>query len=113
MKTQDFLNQLKWILLAGGSLFFFIRAIGLAVTGGDCFGTINPVFSWFLLLLEIMVSGTAATAGILGLVQWIRYKRQNSKFTNKALQKVILFAGIIAYTTHLIRVAIWIILCVI
>ena len=69
MKTQVLLSRIKWILLSGGALFFCIRAIGLASSGGDCFGTIYPLPSWILLISEILISGTAAIAGVIGLIQ--------------------------------------------
>jgi hypothetical protein len=113
MNTQNLLNQLKWILLAGGSLFFFIRAVSLAATGGDHFGAINPIGSWFLLLSEILISGTAGGSGIIGLIQLVKNRYYNSFKIKMNLQKIILFAGITAYIIHLIRVAIWINICII
>jgi len=54
LKNSNFdlyLNRFKWILLGGGPIFFLIRALQLASTGGDSFGKINPIFSWFLYIL--------------------------------------------------------------
>ena len=113
MKTQVLLRRIKWILLSGGALFFCIRAIGLASSGGDCFGTIYPLPSWILLISEILISGTAAIAGIIGLIQWLMLKKQDIEISNKGLRRVIVFTGITAYLIHLIRVAIWISFCVI
>jgi hypothetical protein len=113
MKTQVLLSRIKWILLAGGPIFFCIRAIGLASSGGDCFGTINPLPSWVLLISEIMISGTAAIAGVIGLIQWFMFKKQDIEKSNKDLRKVIVFTGITAYLIHFIRVAFWISFCVI
>jgi len=108
-----YLNRLKWFLIEGGPIFFFIRAIYLASTGGDCFGTINPYFSWFLLLLEVFISGTAGIAGITGLILWIKGINEMLILRKLNLRKFILFVGVITYIIHFVRVAIWIILCVI
>ncbi len=113
MNTQVLLSRIKWILLSGGALFFCIRAIGLASSGGDCFGTINPLLSWILLISEILISGTAAIAGVIGLIQWLMFKKQDIEISDKVLRKVIVFTGITAYIIHFIRVAIWILFCVI
>lgn len=113
MNTQVLLSRIKWILLSGGALFFCIRAIGLASSGGDCFGTINPLLSWILLISEILISGTAAIAGVIGLIQWLMFKKQDIEISDKGLRKVIVFTGITAYIIHCIRVAIWILFCVI
>ena len=88
MKTQVLLSRIKWILLAGGPIFFCIRAIGLASSGGDCFGTIYPLPSWILLISEILISGTAAIAGIIGLIQWLMLKKQDIEISNKGLRRV-------------------------
>ncbi|MFX1306616.1 MAG: flavodoxin family protein [Promethearchaeota archaeon] len=108
-----FLNRIKWILLAGGPLFFFIRALYMASTGGDCFGTINPLFSWFLLLSEITISGIAGFSGIFGLLLRIKGEKQRIITKKVYLHRIILFAGFLSYIIHFIRVAIWISLCVI
>jgi len=108
-----YINRLKWILLGGGPIFFFIRAIYLASTGGDCFGTINPIFSWFLLLLEISLSATVGISGISGLILWMKTENQRETLKTLNLSKVVLFGGISTYIVHFIRVAIWISLCVI
>jgi len=113
MNTQVLLSRIKWILLSGGALFFCIRAIGLASSGGDCFGTINPLLSWILLISEILISGTAAIAGVIGFIQWLMFKKQDIEISDKGLRKVIVFTGITAYIIHCIRVAIWILFCVI
>ncbi|MFX1500581.1 MAG: flavodoxin domain-containing protein [Promethearchaeota archaeon] len=111
-RTNLYLNRLKWILLGGGPIFFFTRALYLAGTGGDCFGTINPIFSWLLLLMEISLSGTVGIVGILGLVLWKREKNQGKTLKSLKLRKIVLFGGITTYIVHFIRVAIWISLCV-
>jgi len=105
-------NRLKWLLLGGGPLFFFIRAINLASIGGDCFGTINPIASWILLFLEMTISGIT---GARGLTLWLKgpITDRNHKFSRLLSWKVFLLAVIGTYTIHLTRVAIWIILCVI
>ena len=108
-----YFNRLKWILLGGGPIFFFVRAIYLANTGGDCFGTINPIFSWFLLLLEIVLSGTTGSAGIASLILWKRVENQTTILRKLNMRKIVLFTGSTTYIVHFIRVAIWIILCVI
>jgi flavodoxin len=106
-------NRLKWILLGGGPIFFFVRAIYLASTGGDCFGTINPIFSWILLLLEISLSGIAGSTGIAGLISWIKAKNQIISHNKSYLSKIVFCVGITTYIVHFIRVAIWLMLCVI
>jgi hypothetical protein len=105
--VKPFLNQFKWVLLGGGPIFFLVRAIYLACTGGDTFSTINPVFSWFLLFSEISLSGIAGSVGIIGLISWRRYLNQMELKYKKNLKKIILFAGINTYIVHFIRVAIW------
>ncbi|MFX1469979.1 MAG: flavodoxin domain-containing protein [Promethearchaeota archaeon] len=112
-KRYIFLNRIKWILLAGGPLFFFIRALYMASTGGDCFGTINPFSSWFLLITEIIISGIAGFSGIIGLLLWIKGDKQRIILKKINLPKIVLFAGFASYTIHFVRVAIWISLCVI
>ncbi|NVM36494.1 MAG: hypothetical protein HWN81_12935 [Candidatus Lokiarchaeota archaeon] len=107
-----YLNLLKWILLGGGPIFFFIRAIYLVSTGGDCFGTINPIFSWFLIFLEIGLSGIAGSTGISSLFLRLRAENNIKLLKRLDLQKIILLAGISTYVVHFIRVAIWLILCV-
>jgi len=107
LKVKILLNQLKWILLGGGPIFFFIRAIFLASTRGDTFSTVNPVFSWFLLFSEIGLSVIAGSTGILGLISWNRDKNQIKLQYKKYLKKTVLFAGITTYIIHFIRVAIW------
>jgi len=102
-----YLNRLKWILLGGGPIFFLIRAIQLASTGGDSFSIINPIFSWFLLLLEIGLAGIAGNAGIIGLISWIRPENQIKLQKKLNLRKIVLFVGISTYIVHFIRVAIW------
>ncbi|MFX1302020.1 MAG: hypothetical protein ACFE9X_01555 [Promethearchaeota archaeon] len=107
LKVKILLNQLKWILLGGGPIFFFIRAIYLASTGGDTFSTVNPVLSWFLLFSEISISAISGSAGILGLISWNRDKHQIKLHYKNYLKKTVLFAGITTYIIHFIRVAIW------
>ena len=106
-------NRLKWILLGGGPIFFFIRALYLAITGGDCFGTINPIFSWFLLSLEIGLSGIVGITGIIGLALWLKAENQIKIHKKKILRNIVLLGGITTYIVHFIRVAIWLSLCVI
>ncbi|NHJ23255.1 MAG: hypothetical protein EAX89_01675 [Candidatus Lokiarchaeota archaeon] len=60
-----------------------------------------------------MISGTAAIAGVIGLIQWLMFKKQDIEISDKGLRKVIVFTGITAYIIHCIRVAIWILFCVI
>jgi len=108
------LNRLKWILVGGGPIFFFIRAIYMASRGGDCFGTINPLGSWFLLLLEIIISGIAGITWLVGLIIWKSSKKIIFTDSRKILFKqFILLTGICSYVAHFIRVSIWIALCVI
>ncbi len=108
-----YLNRLKWVLLGGGPIFFFVRAFYLASTGGDCFGTINPIFSWFLLSSEISLSGMVGVAGISGLILWKRKANQMETLKKLNLRKIVLFGGSTTYMVHFIRVVIWIMLCVI
>jgi len=105
-------NRLKWLLLGGGPFFFFIRAINLACIGGDCFGTINPYASWSLLSLEMAISGLT---GVRGLALWKNgpVSNQTLKFRKLISSKAFLIAVITSYILHLIRVTIWILLCVI
>jgi hypothetical protein len=106
-------RSLKWILIGGGPIFFFIRAIYLGSTGGDCFGTINPGFSWFLLFLEIFVSGTTGVSALLGLAL-LKLSKENVVVSGKvSLKNLILFTGVSSYSIHFVRVGIWIGLCVI
>ncbi|MFX1378724.1 MAG: flavodoxin family protein [Promethearchaeota archaeon] len=112
-KVKVYLNRLQWILLGGGPLFFFIRAVYLAGTGGDCFGRINPFASWVLLFLEITLSGIAWITTLVGLKLGLKKKNQRLVFKHKSVQKIILFTGCATYIVHFIRVAIWIMLCVI
>ncbi len=107
-----YLNRLKWILLGGGPIFFFVRALYLASTGGDYFGTINPIFSWILLLLEIGLSGIIGTAGITGLLLWKREANRTVILKKLNIRKIVLLGGITTYIVHFVRVTIWIILCV-
>ncbi|MFX0020800.1 MAG: hypothetical protein ACFE9S_00620 [Candidatus Hermodarchaeota archaeon] len=107
LRVKKFLNHLKWILLGGGPIFFLVRAIYLASTGGDTFSTINPVFSWSLLFSEISFSGIAGCVGIVGLILWKRELNQiQLKYTHN-LKRMLLFAGVSTYIIHFIRVAIW------
>lgn len=114
-KSKDFvfLNRLKWLLLSGGPLFFFIRALYFVSIGGDCFGTINPLFSWFLLISGVITSGIAWLSGIISLLLWIKGEKQISFIIKRHLQRIILYAGFLSYVVHFIRVAFWISLCMI
>lgn len=107
LNVKKILNQLKWILLGGGPIFFLVRAIYLASTGGDTFSTINPIFSWFLLFSEISLSGIAESVGIICLISWKKELNQIKLQYKKNLKKIVLFAGICTYVVHFIRVAIW------
>ena len=102
-----FLNQLKWILLSGGPIFFLVRAIYLAGTGGDTFSKINPIFSWFLLFSEISLSGIAGFVGIVGLILWKKELNQIKLQVKQNLKRIVLYAGISTYIIHFTRVAIW------
>ncbi|MFX0076520.1 MAG: flavodoxin family protein [Candidatus Hermodarchaeota archaeon] len=110
---KSIMNYVKWILIGGGPIFFFVRAIYLASTGGDCFGTINPGFSWFLLLLEIIFSGITGVSAILSLTlpkirkEWVVISGRFS------LKNLVIFTGVSSYLVHFIRVGIWIALCII
>ena len=112
-KVIGLLNNLKWILIGGGPIFFFIRALYLASTGGDCFGTINPGFSWFLLVLEIVISGIAGVAAIVSLILVERGKNNLVISGKFSLKKFVLVIGIISFYIHFLRVGIWIGFCVI
>jgi hypothetical protein len=76
----------------------------MASTGGDTFGTINPVFSWFLLIAEISISGIAVMSGVISILLSNIMKGRKTQ-----LIKIVLITGIAAYIIHLIRVAIWLI----
>ncbi|MFW9938491.1 MAG: hypothetical protein ACFFD5_12640 [Candidatus Thorarchaeota archaeon] len=108
LKTWD---RLKWLFLGSGPLLFLIRAISMALEGGDSFSKINPIASWTLLLVEICLSGIT---GVNGLILWIRGPKieRDYKFINLLSWKTFLYAVIITYIIHLTRVAIWIIICV-
>ena len=107
LSLNQLLKQIKWVLLGGGPIFFLIRALYLASTGGDTFSTVNPIFSWFLLFSEISLSGIAGSMGILGLILWKRDANQIRLQCKKNVKKTVLFAGISTYVIHFIRVAIW------
>ncbi|UCD00674.1 MAG: hypothetical protein JSV23_07220 [Promethearchaeota archaeon] len=107
LNFKKILYQLKWILLGGGPIFFFVRAIYLASTGGDTFSTINPIFSWFLLFSEISLSGIAGSVGIICLILWKEELNQIKLQYKKNLKKIGFFTGISTYVVHFIRVAIW------
>ncbi|MFX0180547.1 MAG: flavodoxin family protein [Candidatus Hodarchaeota archaeon] len=104
-------NRLKWLLLGGGPLFFFIRAITLISVGGDCLKAMNQFFSWFMLLLELVISGLA---GISSSVLWIKvpYLIQTFKLRMLFSRKVVLFVIISTYMIHLIRASLYITICV-
>ncbi|MFX0011422.1 MAG: flavodoxin domain-containing protein [Candidatus Hermodarchaeota archaeon] len=106
------LNYLKWILIGGGPIFFFIRALNLASTGGGCLGTIIPGISRFLLLLEIIISGITGFSAILTLTLLKLMKYREASLGRLNLKRLILFMGISSYLIHFIRVGIWITLCV-
>ncbi len=105
--VNQFLNHLKWIFLGGGPIFFFVRAIYLASTGGDTFATINPIFSWSLLFSEISLSGIAGSVGITGLVLWKRELNQIQLKCKQNLKRIVLFTSVSTYIIHFIRVTIW------
>ena len=106
-RVIHFLNQLKWILLGGGPIFFLVRALYFVSSGGDSFSTINPVFSWFLLFSEITLSAIAGNVGIVSLISWKREWNQIKLQYKRKLKQIVLFAGISTYIVHFIRVAIW------
>ncbi|MFX1451968.1 MAG: flavodoxin domain-containing protein [Promethearchaeota archaeon] len=114
-KSNDFvfLNRLKWIFLTGGPLFFFIRALYFVSIGGDCFGTINPLFSWFLIISEVITSAIAWLSGIINLLLLIKGEKLRIFMKKMSLHRIILCAGFLSYVVHFIRVAFWISLCVI
>ncbi|MFW9783905.1 MAG: flavodoxin family protein [Candidatus Heimdallarchaeota archaeon] len=112
-KIKMILNCIKWILIGGGPIFFFIRAIYLASTGGDCFGTINPTYSWILLELEIFISGFTGVSGIVLLIVLKTYDNHIIIQRKFSLKKILLCTGIACYAVHFTRVAIWITLCII
>jgi flavodoxin len=111
--VKSIMNYLKWILIGGGPIFFFIRAIYLASTGGDCFGTINPNFSWLLLILEIVISGITGTSAILSVTLLTINKERVISSVKFRLKNLILFTGGSSYLVHFVRVGIWIAFCVI
>jgi len=93
-----------------GPLFFFIRAIQMAITGGDHFGMINPIISGILLLSEIAISFAAVYWGSFKIFY---SRKQGLKIEEIRMSKMILYSGMSSYSVHFIRVAIWISLCVI
>ena len=107
MSIKKFINQSQWVLLAGGPLFFLVRALYFVITGGDTFSTINPIFSWSLLYSEITFSSIATSIGILGLFSWKKEMNKLKLLNKKNLKNIIIFAGISTYIVHFIRVAIW------
>jgi len=114
-KTENILlrwNRLQWLLLGGGPLFFFIRAITLISAGGDCLSALNPFFSWFMLLLELVISGIT---GIISLILWIKgpYISQRFKLRKLFSRKIVLFAVFTTYIIHLIRASLYLLICVI
>ncbi|MFW9969426.1 MAG: flavodoxin domain-containing protein [Candidatus Odinarchaeota archaeon] len=112
-KYKRYLNRLKWILIGGGSLFFFIKALYFACTGGDCFSTIDPFASWVLLFSEIVLSGITWILSLISLTFWIKSENLGMRLKKLNVLKIILTTGSMTYITHFIRVAIWIILCLI
>ena len=110
MNYKATLNISKWILLVGGPLFFLIRAIYMATTGGDHFGTINPITSWILLLSEIMISFAAVNWGSF---KFFTSRKQGLIIEAIKMPKMIFYSGVASYSVHFIRVAIWISLFVI
>lgn len=110
--SKIYLKRLKWILLVGGSLFFCIRAIFMTSTGGDCFGRINAPFSWFLLSSEIAFSGFTVIIGMIGLALFLKENQARILAERLKIPQIIIFTGITSYSVHFIRVAIWIVLCV-
>ncbi len=105
-------NRLQWLLLGGGPLFFFIRAITLISAGGDCLSALNPFFSWFMLLLELVISGLTS---IVSLILWIKgpYLGQTFKLRKLFSRKVVFFSVVTTYIIHLIRASLYILICVI
>jgi len=112
-KTKSIFNYLKWILLGGGPIFFFIRALYLASTGGDCFGTINPSLSWFLLILEVAISGITGINAVVSLILLEIGKKKLVISRMFSLKNMLQVTGISSYLIHFIRVGIWIAFCVI
>jgi len=105
--VNQYFKQLKWILLGGGPIFFFVRAIYIASTGGDTFSTINPIFSWSLLFSEITLSGIAGCVAIIGLILWKRELNQIQLKYKQNLKRIVLFTSVSTYIIHFIRVTIW------
>ncbi|MFX0019613.1 MAG: flavodoxin domain-containing protein [Promethearchaeota archaeon] len=105
-------NRLQWLLLGGGPIFFFIRAITLISAGGDCLSVLNPFFSWFMLLLELVISGIT---GIVSLILWIKGPNLSQKFKLRKIfsRKVVLSSVFMTYIVHLIRATLYILICVI
>ena len=105
-------NRLKWLLVAGGPLFFFIRAINLALTGNGCLGAMNLGYSWVLLFFEMAISGVAA---IGGLVLWIKVpsSKDGRPWRTVDAKKLVLSIAISTYLLHFARVILWVAFCVI
>ncbi|MFX0140517.1 MAG: flavodoxin domain-containing protein [Candidatus Hodarchaeota archaeon] len=114
-RTENILlrwNRLQWLLLGGGPLFFFIRAITLISAGGDCLIALNPFISWFMLLLELVISGIT---GIVNLIIWIKGPHLSRAFKLRRLfsRKVVYSSVVTTYIIHLFRASLYILICVI
>ena len=104
MNYRITLIRIKWLLIVGGPLFFLVRAIQMAITGGDQFGTINPIMSWILLVSEIMISFGAV---YLGSSKFFYSIKEGLKIGEIKMSKMIFYSGMSSYIAHFIRVAIW------
>ena len=100
-------KQIRWILLGCVPLFFFLRGIHLILTGGGWIATIDQPIHWFLLFLEISISGLT----IFGCF-FLWYKESyalNKNFLNGSfLIKTITVGIIFTFIIHFIRVGFWI-----
>jgi flavodoxin len=105
-------NRFKWLLVGGGPLFFFIRAIQLALTGNGCLGEMGLLFSWVLVFFEISISGVAALGGLL---RWMKgnLPKRNGIWKSWFSRKFVLLSVVGTYMLHFIRVILWISFCVI
>jgi len=100
-------KQLRWILLGCVPLFFFLRGIHLILTGGGWIATKDLPVHWALLFLEIFIAAFA-TYGCF----YIWYKKSNIlnkiNFQKTIIVRKVIFAIIMTFVIHFIRVGFWI-----
>lgn len=107
LNKPKILKYSKLIIFGGGPIFFFIRAVQLAVLGGDTFSTLNPIGSWILLSMEITFSGIAGTLALVSLLFELCHKKELKFLIKIKAQNLYLIIGVSSYMLHFIRVTIW------